>query len=144
MSSEPSLPDPDAFNALVWKIVEQVPAGNVFTYGQIAALLPCPAGLDEKVFRAYRSRWVGTAMSKSPGGVPWQRIINSQGKISFKPGPMANEQRSLLETEGVIFDDRQRIDLARFGWPGPDKAWIRENGLVSPDEEEQSGQLSLF
>jgi O6-methylguanine-DNA--protein-cysteine methyltransferase len=34
------------FNALVWEIVRQIPAGKVATYGQIARLIPPPAGMN--------------------------------------------------------------------------------------------------
>jgi methylated-DNA-protein-cysteine methyltransferase-like protein len=46
--------------------------------------------------------------------VPWQRVINSKGEISPRPG--AEEQRHLLEAEGVEFDPRGRVDLGHFGW----------------------------
>jgi len=49
--------------------------------------------------------------------VPWQRVINSEGKISTRPG--ADLQRQLLEAEGVAFDIRQRVNLEHFGWEGP-------------------------
>jgi methylated-DNA-protein-cysteine methyltransferase-like protein len=41
-------------------------------------------------------------------------VVNAQGRISDRPG--AARQRPLLEEEGVVFDDRGRIDLDRFRW----------------------------
>jgi methylated-DNA-protein-cysteine methyltransferase-like protein len=51
--------------------------------------------------------------------VPWQRVINSKGEISERPGAQA--QRQLLEEEGVQFDQRGKIDLKTFGWQDSDE-----------------------
>jgi alkylated DNA nucleotide flippase Atl1 len=32
-------------------------------------------------------------------------------------------QRSLLEDEGVQFDENGQIDFNRFGWSGPEEAY---------------------
>ncbi len=120
-----------AFNVLVWKVARQIPVGMVSSYGQIAAFVPKPAGVSAEDYRAFRAQWVGWAMAACPADVPWQRVVNAQGKISPRQG--AELQRKLLEKEGVIFDDRQRIDLARFGWAGPTKEWLLENHLAAPE-----------
>jgi methylated-DNA-protein-cysteine methyltransferase-like protein len=109
-----SPPDVIIFNHQVWDLVRQVPPGRVTTYGQLARLLPVPDGMDEKAYRAFGPRWVGGAMANCPEDVPWQRVINSQGEISPRPG--AERQRELLEQEGVVFNERGRVDLKRFGW----------------------------
>jgi methylated-DNA-protein-cysteine methyltransferase related protein len=114
-----SPPDPAAFNAAVWEIVRQIPPGKVATYGQIAALVPPPQGISLQDYRAFGARWVGGAMAACPESIPWQRVINSQGKISLRKGSGPEIQQQLLEDEGVEFDDRQRVDLARYGWSGP-------------------------
>jgi methylated-DNA-protein-cysteine methyltransferase-like protein len=98
----------------VWDIVRQIPNGQVSTYGQIAALIPPPQGVSEKDYQAWGARWVGGAMAACPDGVPWQRVINAQGKISLRPGGGHERQRQLLEAEGVLFDAREKIDLSRF------------------------------
>ncbi len=62
---------------------------------------------------------IGFAMAALPEGsdVPWQRVINKQGKISPHGYGMGSViQRQLLEEEGVIFDLEGRIDWDRFGW----------------------------
>jgi methylated-DNA-protein-cysteine methyltransferase-like protein len=118
MSAYVSPPDVRRFNALVWEVVGKIPAGRVATYGQIAALIAPPPGMDARTYLAFSPRWVGAAMAACPEGVPWQRVINAQGKISLRSG--AERQRQLLEAEGVQFDDRDRVDLGRFGWSGPD------------------------
>lgn len=95
----------------IYAIVCQIPPGKVATYGQIANLVGgCTA------------RMVGYAMAATPEGrsIPWQRVINAQGKISSH-GPSgygSAMQRMLLEEEGVEFDAENRIDFDRFGWLG--------------------------
>ncbi len=127
-----SPPDPAAFNTMVWEIVKQVPRGQVSTYGQIAAMIPPPAEMDSKSYLANGARWVGGAMAACPDDVPWQRVINAQGKISLRKGDAHIRQRELLEDEGVPFDDRQRVDLARFGWEGPAESWLKSRRLLPP------------
>jgi methylated-DNA-protein-cysteine methyltransferase-like protein len=118
MTSFTSPHDPIIFNHQVWDIVRNIPPGKVATYGQIARKIPPPEGMDMKAYQAFGPRWVGGAMAACPGDVPWQRVINSKGEISARPG--AEEQRRLLEEEGVTFDDRGRVDLDLFGWKVPD------------------------
>jgi len=130
MSSKYTSPsNRDTYNATVWEVVRQIPAGKVATYGQIAALIPPPGGASESGYRAWGPRWVGGAMAACPPDVPWQRVVNSQGKISLRKG--AEQQRQHLEAEGVVFDDRDRIDLAKFSWQGPSETWLVEHGLLS-------------
>jgi methylated-DNA-protein-cysteine methyltransferase related protein len=133
----PELPanEQDAFYTSVWKIVRQIPTGKVSTYGQVASYIPCPQTVLPEDYKAYRARWAGTAMAACPGDVPWQRVINSQGKISIRQG--AERQRQLLEAEGITFDTRDRVDLKRFGWEGPSADWLRENNLIAPDAPQQ-------
>lgn len=108
-----------AFVYAIWEYVRKVPYGKVITYGQAAAQVAQPGGVSSENYQAYRARWAGQAMAECPPDVPWQRVINSEGKISPRPG--AENQRRLLEAEGVTFDSRQRVDLKRFGWPGQDQ-----------------------
>jgi methylated-DNA-protein-cysteine methyltransferase-like protein len=129
-----------AFYEKVWMIARLIPRGKVYTYGQIAALIPVPAGVLAEQYPALRSRWVGYAMAECPQDVPWQRVINAQGGISPRKG--ADLQRKLLEEEGITFDLRQRVDLARYGWLGPDDEWLQANQLQIPPKIAM--QPSLF
>jgi methylated-DNA-protein-cysteine methyltransferase-like protein len=93
----------------IYRAVRRIPRGRVATYGQIAEL----AGLEG------HARQVGYALHALPSrsGVPWHRVINARGEISARSGSDWGElQRHLLEAEGVKFDTRDRIDLARFRW----------------------------
>lgn len=116
-----SPPDPKEFNMRVWELVCKVPPGKVATYGQIASLLPPPEGISPQDYRAFGPRWVGGAMAACPDNVPWQRIINSEGKISPRRQGGETAQRQLLEAEGIEFDARGRIDLKRYKWSEPEE-----------------------
>lgn len=146
-------PNPDRFNALVWRIVQQIPPGVVSTYGQIASMLPTLAGATEEEAERFGPVWVGKAMNAVSGqaesAIPWQRVINSQGGISLPEGSKAAlEQRRRLLAEGVPFDGKGRVDLDVYGWEGPPAAWLRDHGLRTPRplrrDKPGSGQLSLW
>jgi methylated-DNA-protein-cysteine methyltransferase-like protein len=111
-----SPPNQQAYYEQVWNLVRQVPHGKIVTYGQIAQMLFPPVGVDPEEYRAFSSRWVGGAMAACPDDVPWQRVINSQGKISERPG--AKRQRQLLEEEGIVFV-KDKVDLKVYLWRGP-------------------------
>ena len=92
----------------VYEIVNEIPVGRVMTYGQIAEIL----GIG------YTPRTVGFVMhAAETENVPWQRVINSQGACST--GRMTvpvNLQQSILESEGVKFNDKSRCDLSVYRW----------------------------
>ena len=133
------------FDRIVWKIVWEIPPGRVLTYGQIASMIPVPQGMEVRSYERIGPRWVGYAMRRcmtddlnnpsdpSQPSIPWQRVINSQGKISLPEGShSAAQQRIRLESEGVAFDRQERVDLGRYGWEGPSENWLRENELSPP------------
>jgi methylated-DNA-protein-cysteine methyltransferase-like protein len=145
-------PDPKSYNALVWEIVKEIPDGIVSTYGQIASMIPPPENVDPEQYLRLSPRWVGTAMNATPSGegIPWQRVINSQGKISLPKGSSsADQQRGLLEMEGVEFDEQGRVDFEIVGWEGPSEDWLAAHDLLPPRPlKKRSGpqatQPSLF
>ena len=110
-----SPPKRQEFNQRVWELARKIPRGKVASYGQLALMLAPPEGVEVSTYRAFGPRWVGGAMAACPGDVPWQRVLNSQGKISQRPG--AEKQRKLLEAEGVLFRN-DRVDLKAYGWKG--------------------------
>ncbi len=92
----------------IWEIVRRIPRGRVSTYGEIARL----AGL----FR--RARFTGYALHSLPPGlpIPWHRVINARGMISFPEGsPNYRRQMELLEREGIRFVEG-KVDLKRIMW----------------------------
>jgi methylated-DNA-protein-cysteine methyltransferase-like protein len=128
-----SPPDRMAFFEQVWEIVRQIPAGRVSTYGRIAAYLPRPKGMSEPAYRVRGPRMVGGAMAACPANVPWQRVINAQGKVSLRQGGNEEGQRVLLEGEGVEFDDKDRVELSIYIWDGPSQEWqIKKELLEKP------------
>jgi methylated-DNA-protein-cysteine methyltransferase-like protein len=125
----------------IYKIVRSIPPGKVATYGQIARMLGQPQA----------ARTVGWAMSDVPEGsdVPWQRVINSRGTISLPPGSSgAALQRALLEEEGIVFDEKGRVNLKVYGWQGLDPVQIEAGDFGEVGEHdrpsEEPTQLSLW
>ena len=113
-----SPPNQQDYNEQVWRLVRQVPQGKVATYGQIAQLIPPPAAMEPQEYKAYGPRWVGDAMAACPTDVPWQRVINAQGKISDRPG--SQTQRHRLEQEGIVFvNDKVNLKLYQCSGPNP-------------------------
>ena len=96
--------------------MRQVPVGRVATYGQIAKLIPKPEVVSAEDYKMASAQWVGLAMAACPDDVPWQRVINSQGKIS--PRAEAGKQKQLLQSEGVLFS-YEKLDLQEYQWMGP-------------------------
>ena len=95
---------------MVWQVVQGIPRGHVLTYGEVARL----AGMSRA------ARRVSQAMRRAPRGVklPWHRVVNAQGKISFPEDSSGyQEQKDRLEAEGVVLLNG-KIDLDRFGYQG--------------------------
>jgi len=117
----------------IYLIVRQIPPGKVATYGQIAELAgDCTA------------RMAGYAMAAAPEGVPWQRVINAQGKVSPRADHWGSEvQRVRLADEGVEFDAQDRVDFAKVRWAGPGLGWLLEHGFTPPADPEPSGEENV-
>lgn len=103
------MPDraPSPLYQQIYSLVRQVPPGQVTTYGRIGELIGCSA------------RTVGFAMAalRPDSDVPWQRVINQQGKISPRRDGEGNLlQQQLLLAEGVHFDAAGKVDLYRYSY----------------------------
>ena len=97
----------DTYN-LIWQTAKQIPRGKVATYGQVAEL----SGLNGQ------ARLVGYALHNLPENtkIPWHRVINAQGRISFPTKSAAHRlQKTLIEKDGVNFF-KDKIDLIKYGW----------------------------
>lgn len=116
MDDEPKLYD------LIYAIVRQVPRGKVATYGQVARIAGrCSAQMVGFALAALRD--------SEEQAVPWQRVINAQGRISPHGFGMGTQvQRLLLEEEGIEFDLEGSIDLQQFGWDGILATPVRRRG----------------
>ena len=109
----------------IYALARQVPPGRVVSYGAIARHVGCSP------------RTVGFALASLPHGsdVPWQRVINSQGKISQRENGEGNLlQRELLEIEGVRFDLQQRVDWQVYGWTFPAESGSPPEGKAQVTE----------
>ena len=100
----------------VLEVVRQIPRGQVATYGQIAQIV----GDCTPRMVGFCLASLGRYPDDQRPDVPWQRVINAQGKISPRgEGLGALLQRELLEAEGVEFSDTDRVSFRRFGWLDP-------------------------
>jgi len=104
------------FYQKVWDVVRSVPAGRVITYGGIAALISPPSNITIRGYYFLAPRWVGKAISECPRDVPWHRVINSKGKISYRKSGSHILQKELLFREGVKFEENGKISLTKYGW----------------------------
>ena len=90
----------------ILSVVEEIPAGKVASYGQIAGLIG----------REKNARLVGRVLRDAAlyGAYPCHRVVNHAGRTA----PGWAEQRPLLEAEGVEFRQGGLVDMKRFQWDG--------------------------
>ena len=88
----------------ILEVVSEIPEGKVATYGQIARLIG----------REKNARLVGRVLSMAEfyGDYPCHRVVNFKGRLV----PGWNEQKSLLEGEGVGFKDEGHVDIGKYQW----------------------------
>jgi methylated-DNA-protein-cysteine methyltransferase-like protein len=100
----------DAAAEAICAVVRRIPRGWVATYGQIATMAGMPR----------RARLVGRVLQHldSKTNVPWHRVVNAKGEVSFSLSRNGGDilQRRLLEKEGIEFDANNRMDLERNRW----------------------------
>lgn len=109
------------FTKKVIEIIRKIPSGKVATYKQVAEL----AGKE------HASRGVAWILNtcSTKYKLPWHRVLNSQGKISF-PSKTYNfrEQKNRLRREGVDIDASGALDLAKFQWTKRPPKKVRVRG----------------
>lgn len=97
------------FTKKVLKQIQGIPAGKVATYKQIAELAGKPQG-------SRGVAWILHSCSTTYK-LPWHRVLNSKGKISFeRQTHNFRQQKKRLESEGVIISSEGQLDLAKFQW----------------------------
>lgn len=100
---------PTEFTKKVLSTIKKIPKGKVATYAQIAKLAGKPQGVRGVV-------WI-LHSSSGTNDLPWHRVINAKGRISF--AEMSEQwfrQKGLLEKEGVIFTEGDVVDLEIYQW----------------------------
>ncbi len=92
------------FNARVYAKVREVPPGRITTYGDVAGALG-----SRRVARQVGYALAALDLAVQPP-VPWHRVINGQGRISYR-GEVGrgSEQELRLAAEGVHLDELGRV-----------------------------------
>lgn len=88
-----------SFFQSIYAVVARIPCGKVLSYGDIAKLIGYPR----------RARFVGYAMRVCPEGLPWHRVVKTDGSIAG--GDFAPVREMLLRREGVPFLPDGRVDM---------------------------------
>lgn len=89
-------------------IIKTIPEGKVITYGLVAELAGAPRAARQV------SRILHSLSRKYD--LPWHRVINSKGIISLKSIEGKENQKWLLEQEGIKVSDCYEIDLNKYLW----------------------------
>lgn len=92
--------------AQVFALARAIPAGKVISYGALGA--HCEPPISGYI--------CGRIMNNVGDDVPWWRVAAKNGGLPIaKRNPvLAARQRSMLEAEGVEFDDENRVQMNRF------------------------------
>lgn len=97
------------FTKKVIQYIRRIPTGKVATYKQIAELAGKPQG-------SRGVSWILHSCSTTYN-LPWHRVLNSQGKISFEiRSSNFNKQKRFLEREGVMLDKEGKLSLPKYQW----------------------------
>ncbi|MCI0395004.1 MAG: MGMT family protein [Chloroflexi bacterium] len=106
------------FYEQVYAVVRRIPRGQVTSYGRIAQMLGAPnaARAVGYALRALKDKEADPTYAD----IPWQRVVNNQGRISIvNPEHAAQEQAALLRAEGVpVGDDLRIVNFDRYLWSG--------------------------
>jgi len=99
-----------SFTYRVTTLVTRIPRGRVTTYGAVAAACGTPRA----------ARQVGWILSRSVQTLPWQRVVNHEGRLSIvNPQVTAKDQARLLRKEGVEVAEHHGalyVDLSKYLW----------------------------
>ncbi|MGZ4209161.1 MAG: DUF429 domain-containing protein [Actinomycetota bacterium] len=96
-------PHVSTFAERIARIVGQIPAGRVATYGDVARWAGKPAG----------ARAVGTVLKTHQFELPCHRVVDANGE----PPPYPEDAAARLRAEGVRFDG-SRVSLQDHRWGG--------------------------
>lgn len=107
------------FYEQVYRVVQRIPPGKVTSYGRIAQMLGRPHAARAVGYALSALKDADSDAAYTSATVPWQRVVNSQGRVSIRHREVtANRQAVLLRAEGVEVSEALRIDLAEHLWEG--------------------------
>jgi len=88
----------------ILSVVEEIPEGQVASYGQIARLI----GRDKN------ARLVGKVLSMAQfyGNYPCHRVVNQAGRLA----PHFPAQRERLIAEGITFRKSGNVNMQKHQW----------------------------
>lgn len=107
------------FYEQVYKVTQAIPPGKVSSYGRIAQMLGRPHAARAVGYALSALAEAGSGAVYTSATVPWQRVVNSNGRVSIHHREhTARQQIALLQAEGVAIDDKGWVDLAMSLWQG--------------------------
>jgi methylated-DNA-protein-cysteine methyltransferase-like protein len=87
-------------------VLRSLPAGRVISYRKAASTAGLPNGARQV------ARILHSLARKE--GLPWHRVVRSDGSIALPEGDGRELQIALLRAEGVIVNKDGRVDLTLF------------------------------
>ena len=89
------------FQLTVWKMLAEIPHGQLVTYGDIASAIARERGIGRMSAQA-----VGGAVGRNPISIiiPCHRVVGRGGKLTGYTGGL-DKKCGLLETEGFIIEN---------------------------------------
>jgi methylated-DNA-protein-cysteine methyltransferase related protein len=96
------------FTARAVAVIRSIPRGKVASYGQVAGNAGSPLAARQVVRVLHTLSRVER--------LPWHRVISGRGTISLPRGAGFEQQKALLEAEGIAVSKDGRVDVARHRW----------------------------
>lgn len=91
----------------VYRLMRQLPADKVTTYGDLAAMARHP----------YAARIVGAIAHGGPIDLPWHRVVHADGRLAAGFPGGSSVQCQLLRQDGISCDESGRvIDFQERRW----------------------------
>ena len=94
------------FREAVYKLMRELPADKVTTYGDLAAMAGQPRA----------ARIVGGIAHQGPTDLPWHRLVNKEGGLAIGYHGGQDAQRQLLEQDGISCTNYRVDDFGERRW----------------------------
>jgi len=104
----PVRPSGTSFRQTVWTALQQIPYGEVRTYGEIAAVVSQQVGHD------VGARAIGGAVGHNPVSlvIPCHRVVGGTGELTGYAGGL-ERKKSLLRLEGCLQGNQEHVVLEK-------------------------------